>query len=489
MNLKFILLVSQGVFLLLSLLLVTSALRVGNLYDLLTVFFVLLFFIVVLLMANRKHWAGLFLAGWMISMSIPIPPLDTVTVGFILLCMIGGLYVLEQIVQRRLFFSLKGWGNVLLFIVASILIMRFAMDRPGSARMGGVGGLRHALGYTAALPFFFISEMLGRELSDTNTRKILRFLCGVAITMIVWRFVMRFAGFAAPMPFYLGWYEGAMWLLAPLVLAWLLNRRAQVGKFPIAALIFSGVMLLLGVLSPFRSRIFFALGSIAAVFWCSGYRRRFVVGSIVLLCVVVPLFAFMPQERIPVIARRALSTVLPYDMADVDAIRDRGVDVSGEYGWGSGFRAFLFDAAVRNIRRNPWMGQGWGISLDDLVMASSFDPYERMMYGLVASGEYHNSMLTVAVKSGLPAAILLSLGLLVVLVPCVKKAKQLPENDVHTKILYIGIMGGLVAITGQMLMNGGYRELQGICVYLGFLHGTLRSHAMQSDENDGESLA
>jgi len=482
MNLKFVLLLSQGVFIFFVMLLVTSMLRIGNLLDLLTVFFVLLSFMVLLLLANRKNWPGIALAGWMVSISIPIPPLDTVTVGFLILILVCGLFVMEKVIQQSTFFSLKGWGNRLLFIAAALLIMRFVMDRPGSARMGGVGGLRHALGYTAALPFFFITEMLARELSRTNVRSVLRLFGWVAIAMVLWRLLMRILGFAAPMPIYYGWYEGSMWLLMPLVLAWILNRRGQQGKFPIGGLLLSTFMLLLSVLSPFRSRIFFAIGSIAAVFWCSGYRRRFVVGSIVLFSIMVPLLAFVPQERIPVVARRALSTMLPYDRADVDAIRERGVDISGEYGWRSDFRAFLFEAAARNIRRNPWLGQGWGISLDDLVLASSFDPYERLMYGLVASGEYHNSILTVAVKGGLPAAFFLSLGFVLLAIPCVRNAKRLPDGDV--KILYIGVIGGLVAITGQMLMNGGYRELQATCVFLGFLQGTLKSPAVTSPEGD-----
>ena len=486
MNLKIVLLVFQAVFAFLGLLLVRSMLRVRTLFDLLNVFFILASATVVFFLANRKLWLGFALSSWMVSVSIARPPLDSFTVGFLIYGLICGLFVIEKIMQRKAFFSLKGWGNCLLLVATALLFIRFFMDRPGSARMGGIGGLRNALGYTAVLPFFFISEQLGREQTGKQTRSFLRVICWVGISMVFWRLFRRLMGTSAQ-PIYMAWYEGSLWLLMPLALAWLLYRRNQEGSSPVPSILFSLFMLLLGVLSPFRSRIYFALASIAAVFWCSGYRRRFVIGSAIVLSLLMPLLVVIPRQHIPVFARRALSTVLPFDRADLDAVRERGVNVSSEYGWGSGFRAFLFQAAANNIKRNPWMGQGWGVSRDDLVLASSLDPAERLMYALVAAGEYHNSLLTVAVKSGLPAGLLTAIGFVLVGVSCFRNVDRVPSGEL--KMLYVGVVGALVTITGQMLMNGSYSELQGVAIYLGFLHGTLASPAVRVEENRIEAAS
>jgi len=93
--------------------------------------------------------------------------------------------------------------------------------------------------------------------------------------------------------------------------------------------------------------------------------------------------------------------------------------------------------------------------------------------GLVTAGDYHNSIMTIAVKCGLPAAVLLSLALAVLLWRSDWWSDPQDDNP-KLAILYAAMMGALLPITGQMLMNGGGQDLQAVCVMLGFFHGIRR---------------
>ncbi len=421
-----------------------------------------------LLIFTRQHWLAFILIAWTISIRIPVQLFDAVTLGFVLLALIGVLYVIERSLSRKKFFSVNHWATGLLMAAGIILLVRFAVDRPGSARMGGMGGLRNAVAYTAAIPLFFITEQLARE--PFNSKKIFRTVCIVALLMLGWRIGMRFAG-QTPMPFYFGWYERSAWYLMPMALAWLIQRARKNRSPLLVPIVFCGFFILLAVLSPFRSRIYFAVASIAAVFWCFGYRRRLAIAVTILGCGLVPLLTLMPQENVPLAARRALSTILPYERHDVSSAYHRDIGIgSSEMGWASEFRRSLAEMALHHIRQTPWLGQGWGFTRAEVEWAMTFAGRDWSASGLVVAGDYHNCIMTIAVKGGLPAAIMLSIALIALLTRAMIWANRMPHNQLHT--LYAAMIGAVVALFGQMLMNGSGEDLQAICILLGFFHGT-----------------
>ncbi len=436
----------------------------------------------IFIISNRRHWLAWLLCFWMVNISLPIMLMDSFTVGFVFAVMIAGVYVLERLIQQKLFIRVNHWSAWLLLMAGGVIIGRLLMDRPGSARMGGTGGLRHAISYSFAVPLFFIADQLGRE--NFRPRAVLRVLFGVALGMLLWRIFWRFIS-PQSMPFYFGWYEGSLWFLMPLWLAALLKRVRQ-NQMPILMpVLFSLFFLLLGVLSPFRSRLYFSVASLAAVFWCFGYRRRLFVGIAIAFCMVIPILTVIPKQMVPVVARRALSTVLPYDRADIAAMLDHGIATSGETGWSSKFRSSILEVAIKNIRNNPLLGQGWSFSADELMWAASFQGKNWAASALITAGDYHNALVTVAVKCGLPAALAFACGLLFVLWRA--WMRQYDSTDVDFLVLYAGLMGAVVAIFGQMLMNGGGQDLQAVCAILGFFHGVENRFHPESSRGDTDA--
>ncbi len=424
----------------------------------------LLPFMMIVVIASRRHWLTFGLAFWMISMRIPVLLFDSMTVGFIMMMMIAGIYVMERLVTRERFLKVEDWQSALLLVAGAIILTRLLLDRPGSARLGGVGGLRHAVSYSTAAPLFFLMNQLGRE--PFAPRKVLRGIVILSLLMLLWRGIWRFL-VVQPMPFYFGWFEGGAWFLLPLLLALLLHRvRRGVTPMPVAVL-FSAFIVALSILSPFRSRIYFSVASISAVFWSFGYRRRLFLWLVILFCMAIPILTVMPKTMVPVVARRALSTILPYDRGDARGLEDRGILVSGEFGWTSDFRRSIIEMAVRNIQQSPWFGQGWAFSSEELIWASAFQGANWAASSLVTAGDYHNSLVTVAVKCGIPAALFLGVALFSMLWRAGMRTNEGKDGDFQ--VLYAGMVGTVVIIFGQMLMNGGAQDLQAVCAMLGFL--------------------
>lgn len=438
----------------------------------------------ILVISSRRHWLAWLLCFWMVNISLPVRLLDSFTLGFVFVAMIVGVYAVERLIRQKAFFRVEHWAVWLLLVAGGIVIGRFLMDRPGSARLGGTGGLRHAISYSAAVPLFFLADQLGRE--PFRPRSVLRVLFGVALGMLLWRIFWRFVR-PQGIPFYFGWYEGPLWFLMPLWLATLL-KRVRRNQMPILMpIVFCLFFLLLAILSPFRSRLYFSVASMAAVFWCFGYRRRLFVGIAIAFCMVIPILTVMPKQMVPVVARRALSTLLPYDRADVSAMQDRGISASSETGWSSNFRLSILEVALKKIRENPLLGQGWSFSTEELVLAASSQGTNWAASSLITAGDYHNALVTVAVKCGLPAALLLACGLFALLWrsgmrPC-------DSADMDFLVLYAGLMGAVSAIFGQMLMNGGGQDLQAICAILGFFHGVEHRCDPESSLGDADAQA
>jgi hypothetical protein len=424
-------------------------------------------FLFAVVVAARRYWLPFVLVFWTINITVTLMLLDSFSLGFILVMAVGVVYVLERLVRHEGLFRIDGFLSGILLVAGMIIIARLIVDRPGSARLGAGGGLRHAVSYSAAVPMFFLTYQLSREAFDT--RRVLRNVFVILVLMVIWH-IMRRVAWGDRSPLYFGWYEGSVWFLGPLVLAWLL-QCAKDGRMALpVAWIFSLFIVVLSVLSPFRSRIYFALASIATVFWCYGYRRRLVIATVILCGLAIPALTVLPRSVVPVVARRALSTLLPFDGGDVRALHERGIDASGEVGWASEFRRAISEMAIRSIRSKPLLGQGWSFSTEELVWATAFQNQQASASALITAGDYHNSLLTVAVKCGLPAAVLLGIALFGLLW---HNGMRLYEgSDPYFHILHTGLFGAVVAIFGQMLMNGGGQDLQAICALLGFFEGT-----------------
>jgi hypothetical protein len=88
---------------------------------------------------------------------------------------------------------------------------------------------------------------------------------------------------------------------------------------------------------------------------------------------------------------------------------------------------------------------------------------------LVNAGDYHNCLVAVAVKCGLPAALTLACGLFFLIWRA--GMRQCCDSEMDFLVPYAGLMGAVLAILCRMLMNGSGKDLQAVCALLGFFHG------------------
>jgi hypothetical protein len=150
-------------------------------------------------------------------------------------------------------------------------------------------------------------------------------------------------------------------------------------------------------------------------------------------------------------------------------MQDRGISASREMGWASNFRSSILETALRNIRKNQLLGTGWAFTTEEIMWTASLRGVNWGGSGLVTAGDYHNCLVTVAVKCGLPAALTLSCGLFFLIWQA--GMRQCGDSKMDFLVLYAGLMGAVLAILGRMLMNGSGQDLQAVCALLGFFHG------------------
>jgi hypothetical protein len=110
------------------------------------------------------------------------------------------------------------------------------------------------------------------------------------------------------------------------------------------------------------------------------------------------------------------------------------------------------------------------ISRADLGFAlSGRGDKERTLLGLAMAGGYHNSVLALAVFSGIPSAIAFTLALVVGAWRFYRIGRGTWVSD--TRMLQAATLGFFFPCVGQMLMNGMGSSFYVVCVLLGAMRG------------------
>lgn len=384
----------------------------------------------------------------------------------------------------------RGQG-VLFATVFLVIIGRTLVDRPGSARIGESGGLGEAVILCSTAVCFWASAVSVQWVNDW--KKAWRVLLAVGTigwiieTAALFLDPRREVDLVGPSYFL---FLVPVWLLSGLLVAWWVERRSALesvgtrgvaegswwGDLPVLA-----IPIVLSATAPHRSRPLFALGIVLVICWL---YRRFLRGLFTLvpvLSLVLVAIVWKGTGLLPESTQRSLSIF----STTVASGLPKGVEI----GWQSEFRGAMYRLSWEQIKRRPLTGVGFDFKTQDiesLAPWTGIDANKRNLEGLALTiGGYHNSLVELTVVCGIPTAALLILGLGTVLLRYVVLVRSLPFGP--EKRFYAALAGYSVAITGQMLMNGGGLQLVVICTIVGGMHGILYAHQfkLQRTENSG----
>jgi hypothetical protein len=279
-------------------------------------------------------------------------------------------------------------------------------------------------------------------------------------------------------------YHRPFWLLAPILLAICFERRRNPKTGAIrGVLVFGAILALMGlsVLSPHRSRPIFGVGIVASVCLLYRYFRRGFLTMASFSAVALLFLVLVTPDRLPNTIRRSLSTVIP---VDADAFRSIAHEegISYEYGWQSNFRATMNRVGFMKIRSSPLVGTGFRFQVEDLLveLVPAGGQLNPAVMAKATSGGYHNSVLTLAVFCGIPCALLFVVGLLVLPLRFIRVMRNHPDREF--RIWSAGLLGFMVASSGQMLINGHAFDMFTVNVLLGTMNGIMIRLRRQEQE-------
>jgi len=422
---------------------------------------------VVLIMVSPV-WVGLLLGFLTVTYSAPILILARLQIRVLVTISLCGLMLVNRAIRKERTGIPLTFDSLCMTAASLIVLGRILHDRPGSAQLSDVGGAGEAFIFMVGLISYFMVTRIVAERWDV--RKNLKVAIVTVSLVAIVNNIVRFSSGSLYGLF--GLFDEELWLLCPIAFAIVLQKQKngirRLTK-PIPYWIAVTLILALGVVSPHRSRPFFALGIIAVVSYAYGRMRKtvsFAVGSLV---IAVGLLLAAGSGRLPLLITRSLSTVVNVSHEDIGrCVQEYGI--SNESGWRSGFRVELYRVAWAKIRKHPFTGNGFTFTQDDIIRAfRASGAVKDAAAALALAGGYHNSLLELAVFCGLPAAFFISCACVFRFRKFLFLAKTAENPDF--KVMATGISGFFVTVSGQMLMNGRSQIFFCVCVIMGFMRG------------------
>jgi hypothetical protein len=419
-------------------------------------------FIFILFVSYRRYWHVLIPVFLVADQLQPeIYGLNKLTPIFVLLCAATATQILD-----RAFHSLKKkpertWEDRASLIIALILTVRLVYDHPGFVALGmEEGGFISSFTYTMAAWFYFTVQRMAA--GGTFTRKQLR-LAAAAVFLIGTLVVIKSVGSGILITRFFGGPE--FWMLCAMLISLLATSSSQQRRTLLFYLT-GFVFLALGLISTFRSRVFFFM---AEIFSVSMFMKRFretllivglggVAGVVLMISV---------SGEVPAIMRRFLSLFMDTGQMYLEG-------TGGAYGWEDSFRSELYRLAWLQIQIHPFAGSGFGLNVSEAigVLSGSGDTTLNL---LAFAGSYHNSVVALAVKAGLPAAILFSVVSIAVPVRFMRSIFRTDTSDF--RVWEMAVFAFWCANTGMMLMNGGPLQFFAGMILNGYMTGMMKNPA------------
>jgi hypothetical protein len=425
-------------------------------------------FIFILFIQSKKHWHVLILPFAIANqVSIPMYGLDKLSTIFLLLSASSFIYIIEFAISHAATAGKRLWEDNVIFIFAFILTARFIYDRPGFINLGmSEGGFVTGLMFVIAAWFYFTVQKI--VIAAVLTRKQLTFVFYAVLAVCVHDIMKGDTTLFKWRP--LG--GSSTWMLCAVALSLLATSNVQQCRTIIyyaTTLIF----MLAGILSGYRSRLFFFLGQSLSISWA---MKRLRVNAFVISCLgsLGLLIALSYKGDYYDLFARFLSLF--------SAVETSQSFVGGAYGWTDSFRGELYRLAWIEIRRAPLMGSGFQLSVKEAIGILIAGGARANIDLLALSGAYHNSVLVIAVKAGLPAALLFIIPSITIPIRFAKKLYITTGSAFRT--WGVTLLAFWVANTGMLLVNGGPNEYFTSMIISGFMMGMVKSKDNNHESED-----
>jgi hypothetical protein len=409
----------------------------------------------------RKYWFGIIIGIQYVNVPVHIPLAETILQPKMLCSMMALVLLFMQHLMTRRVWNDSSPVFKMMLVVASIITLRFAVDPPGTARMGAeTGGIRTALDVLLGGWLFFIGvPVLQMAAGLKKQHQIITVLAAVAVLQVF---------ITTRLQFEYVYFHRQMWLLGACILPLVLERccREAPKAFPVKFFLWACLFLVLGVLARHRTRPLYALLMIAAAAF--SYRRSMKVLPLIGICGVLAVgtvIAINP-DILPTGARRALSTFISTDIySSVDA-------KIGETGVESDFRKEMYRKGFEAVAKNPVWGKGFGFNTAEVV-ASLAESTSNMDFNRQAViGAYHNSLLMLASQCGVIPPILYIIVFFAINIRYVRWMRGLPYGEL--KVMVTTLFVYLLPATGQLLLNGGTGDIYYVTTILGMQYALLK---------------
>ena len=401
----------------------------------------------------RRDWLAVLLIGSMWGSMVNLPLLDIFSYGFITQMTILALTMAERIILKRRAVWHPNLGEKAMLLFGALLTLQMIIEHPGSARLGGAGGLGQMIYYVSAGWVFFGARILTQNEWDEG--RTVRWLAFGSFAFTLYIALSRVVFGSSLSPFFTLFWSAGFPMFA-FILGWTIQRWMD-RKATIFAVVLAILFVLAASLySQFRACPYIAIIMIFLIAVVMRARTRFWFIMVGVFVGVLLLASMAPQQLIPEKMRRSLSTW---------RVIDRGymtTDVAGEFGWEFEFRATLWNMAKQDIQKHPLFGSGWVFSFDEIISAVGQGGLEGVISSNALSGGFHNGMLTLAAKSGLPVALTFIFAYIYILMRflrCIGRA-------VNSRLLGSVLVGTLVGETVVFLTNGGGQESVHMAVLL-----------------------
>lgn len=457
-----------------SLIIALSVLK-GGMVSYMKIIALLFPFVFMIMLSLRPVWHVFYFA--LIAseaMVVPIYGLKKFTPLLIVLGATSIAVVLDTLIRRSPY-KVK-WDTIdrWVFALGVLVTGRFIYDRPGFIGLGSAeGGFMTSLTYCSPVWFYFIIRpVIG---AAVLTRKQIKFVAVMAFITIFWTLVFGTHYEAT----YIGrrLTNSPTWLFCAASLTLVATSpsvKIRTQFYYIWVLFFLGV----GMLSGYRSRIFFFLAEISVIaLFARRLKKTIAVAGV---AGVLGIGGLLVSGAVPEAAARVLSLFTTVEAVNMERM-------GGAMGWEDNFRLQLYQYAWDEIIQSPLVGHGFGLNVQEALGVLSVTTEETAIEMLALGRSYHNSIVALAVAAGLPASIIFSVIGLFIPIRLIKQLLTAPPSDVRT--WGIALLAFWAANTGMLLMNGGPREFFAQMIVTGLIAAvsTTKQEALAAEDKPVES--
>jgi len=345
--------------------------------------------------------------------------------------------------------------DLIMFSILVYVTIRLLHDRPGLIAFGSSqGGLIASLFFVLGTAGFFAYKALCFRVKPSLKNLNMVVFFGVLIQIHgAFRSVrmgnrMWFQELGGP----------ASWMLLSALLVLCLEKRKKIG-FHFWAI--SSFFLLLGIVADHRTRLFFIAGIILLIaFFYKKFRRAVITLGII---GVIGIGGMVGSGHVPDVIHRPLSLIFP-------SIAEEGNNLNYGYrnvGFEDNFRARLYEMAWGEIKQHPIVGRGLGLDVYKALEVLAGGRGDNHIGLLGLSGAYHNTYVGVAVKLGLPTALLFLWVSLFIPIRLGRSIYHHPNTaNRQLSVILIAFWLGVFSFS---LINGAHWSFYIISIVLGYM--------------------